>query len=187
MSDGPIRAYQECVILDGVPNQEAVHAELERVRQTFARHVAEMTREDLRQQSNGTEWTNRQMLFHMLFGYMLVRTLLRIAKFLGRLPRWSTKSFAALLNFFTRPFHWINYMGSVGGGLVLTPQRMQRRLDRVTANLECDIDKQSQESLAHGMYYPTKWDPYFKEYMTLADIYHYPTQHFDHHDRQLSR
>ena len=64
---------------------------------------------------------------------------------------------------------------------------MQQRLNGVTANLERDMDKQSQESLARGMYYPTRWDPYFKEYMTLADIYHYPTQHFDHHDHQLSR
>ena len=168
-------------------NQQAVHVELERVRQAFARHVAEMTQEDLRQPSNGTKWANRQMLFHMLFGYMLVRTLLWMVKFLGRLPHWSTKPFAGLLNFFTPAFHWINYVGSVGGGSVFAPQRMQQRLNGVTANLERDMDKQSQESLARGMYYPTRWDPYFKEYMTLADIYHYPTQHFDHHDHQLSR
>jgi hypothetical protein len=36
------------------------------------------------------------------------------------------------------------------------------------------------------MHYPTTWDPYFKRFMTLADLYRYPTQHFDHHDRQLS-
>ena len=29
-------------------------------------------------------------------------------------------------------------------------------------------------------------DPYFKAYMTLADVYHYPTQHFEHHRRQLT-
>jgi hypothetical protein len=28
------------------------------------------------------------------------------------------------------------------------------------------------------MPYPTTWDPFFASYMTLADIYHYPTRHF---------
>jgi hypothetical protein len=123
----------------------------------------------------------------MLFGYLLVRSLTWMVKLLGRLPRPTTKPFANALNFGTRPFNWINYAGSVGGGSVFTPERMQRRLERVTAKLERDLDQQTEQSLARGMYYPTRWDPYFAEYMTLADIYHYPTQHFDHHDRQLSR
>jgi hypothetical protein len=167
-------------------DRQAVHAELERVRQTFARHVVEMKHEDLRRKSNGTEWTNRQLLFHMLFGYLLVRNLLWMVKVLGHLPRSSTKPFAALLNFCTRPFHRINYLGSVCGGAVFTPQRMQRRLDGVTAKLDRDLHRQGEAALTRGMYYPTRWDPYFKQYMRLGDIYHYPTQHFDHHDRQLS-
>ncbi len=166
-------------------NQQVVHAELERVRQIFTRHITEMTPEDLRRQSIGTQWTNRQLLFHMLFGYLVVRALLWMVKFLGRLPRWSTKLFATLLDLGTPLFHRINYIGSVMGGAIVTPRQMQRHFDRVTVKIERDLDRQSPESLARGMYYPTKWDPYFKKFMTLADIYHYPTQHFDHHDRQL--
>jgi hypothetical protein len=110
-----------------------------------------------------------------------------MVKLLGRLPRESTRPFAALLGSLTSPFDWVNYMGSVAGGAVLEPDRMKRWFDRVTAKIERDMDKQTEQSLSRGMYYPTRWDPYFKEYMTLADIYHYPTQHFDHHDRQFSR
>ena len=29
-----------------------------------------------------------------------------------------------------------------------------------------------------GMHYPVRWDPFLRGFMTLADIYHYPTQHF---------
>ena len=36
------------------------------------------------------------------------------------------------------------------------------------------------------MHYPTRWDPYFTDYMTLADIYQYPTRHCAHHRRQLT-
>ena len=37
-----------------------------------------------------------------------------------------------------------------------------------------------------GMHFPVGWDPYFKDSMTLLEIYHYPTQHYDHHRRQLT-
>jgi hypothetical protein len=36
----------------------------------------------------------------------------------------------------------------------------------------------------HGdvrVHYPTTWDPFFADYMTLADVYRYPTQHFRFH------
>ena len=76
--------------------RQAVHAELERVRETFAAHIGAMTPDDLGAPSNGTRWTNEQLLFHMLFGYLLVRRLTWMVKLLGRLPRGSTRPFAAL-------------------------------------------------------------------------------------------
>ena len=33
---------------------------------------------------------------------------------------------------------------------------------------------------------PTSWDPYFAPTMNVLDIYHFGTQHFDHHRRQLT-
>jgi hypothetical protein len=36
------------------------------------------------------------------------------------------------------------------------------------------------------MPFPTSWDPYFTSYMTLAEVYRYPTRHFEHHRRQLT-
>ena len=36
------------------------------------------------------------------------------------------------------------------------------------------------------MHFPTRWDPFFKDYMTLEDVYRYPGQHFDFHKRQLT-
>jgi len=41
-------------------------------------------------------------------------------------------------------------------------------------------------SLRCGMCFPARWDPFFKNYMTLADVYHYPTRHFMFHSKQLS-
>jgi hypothetical protein len=33
---------------------------------------------------------------------------------------------------------------------------------------------------------PTRWDPYFTGWMSLAEVYRYATRHFDHHRRQLT-
>ena len=35
------------------------------------------------------------------------------------------------------------------------------------------------------MHFPTRWDPFFKPYMTMFELYHYPSQHFEFHKRQL--
>lgn len=36
------------------------------------------------------------------------------------------------------------------------------------------------------MHFPTAWDPYFEPTMSVLDVYHFATQHFDHHRRQLT-
>lgn len=62
---------------------------------------------------------------------------------------------------------------------------MVRRMDRVTQTLGRSLRKASDDLLDHGMYYPTKWDPFFREHITILELYHYPTQHFEFHKAQL--
>ena len=66
-----------------VTDRQAIHAELERVRADLHRLVADATTGDLRRRTEGTRWTNQQMLFHMVFGYMLVRRLLPLVRVFG--------------------------------------------------------------------------------------------------------
>ena len=40
--------------------------------------------------------------------------------------------------------------------------------------------------LALTMHFPTRWDPYFRPTMSVLDVYHYGTEHYDHHHRQLT-
>ena len=46
--------------------------------------------------------------------------------------------------------------------------------------------RESECTLPLAMHFPIGWDPYFKDVMIVADIYDYPTQHYDHHRRQLT-
>lgn len=161
-----------------------VISEMQRAQADFHQLISEASADDLRCRSNGTRWTNRQLLFHMVFGYVIVRTLLPLVHVLGRLGY--SRRFAAALNACRRPFHLINYLGSCGGGQILTPQAMVALLDRTVRALHRNLSTETDESLARTMHFPTAWDPYFKPTMSVLGVYHFATQHFDHHRRQLT-
>lgn len=74
----------------------AISAELRRSQADFHVLAAGATPDELRRPTNGTRWTNRQLLWHMVFGYLIVRTLLPLVHLLGRLGR--SHRFAATLN-----------------------------------------------------------------------------------------
>jgi hypothetical protein len=164
----------------------AIHDEMEHARLTFHRILELATDADLAKPSNGTRWTNKQLLFHMLLGYLVVHALLRLVHVFGRLPAGASAAYARLLNMVTKPFDAANYLGSWFGGSLLSSDRMMTMFDRVVVNLHRRLEAESKDNLARGMHYPTRWDPFFKDFMTLGDIYHFPTQHFDFHHGQLS-
>jgi hypothetical protein len=167
-------------------DREAVHREFEGARETFHDLLAAAGDTELRRLSDGTKWTNKQLLFHMLLGYLIIRALSTLVRLFGRLPDGVSRAYARLLNKATRPFDTINYLGSRLGGNTLTTRRMGIMFDHVIAKLHRRLDAESDADLARGMHYPTRWDPFFRDYMTLADVYRFPTQHFEFHRRQLA-
>jgi hypothetical protein len=142
--------------------------------------------EDLRRKSAGTRWTNEELLFHMVFGYMVVRALLPLVRVMGRLPKRVRRAFAAALDAGTAPFDVINYWGSRSAALFFNRRRMGKKMQRTVDVLTRNLHKESQQSLARSMDFPDRWDPFFEPTMTLRQVYAYPTLHFDFHARQLS-
>ncbi|MER6612171.1 DinB family protein [Streptomyces xantholiticus] len=167
-------------------DRQAVYDDYERARRTFHRLLDTASKDDLARPTRGTKWTNEQLLWHMLFGYMVVRALLILVRVFGRLPRSTSKVFARVLNAATVPFDLVNHAGPCGAVKVYGPRRTAAAFDRVTGSLERRLAGESEDDLTRGMHYPVRWDPFFQDYMTLADIYRYPTQHFDFHRRQLT-
>ncbi|MFY9636280.1 MAG: DinB family protein [Cellulosimicrobium cellulans] len=141
---------------------------------------------ELRRRSTGTRWSNEELMFHMVFGYMVVQALLPLVKFFGHLPPSVGRAFSRLLNAGTRSFDAVNYWGSRAAGLVYNRHRMVRKLERVTASLARSLARETEKSLSLKMALPTRWDPFFAPKMTVAEVYAYPTLHFDFHARQLS-
>ncbi|MFI7482301.1 DinB family protein [Kocuria sp. M1R5S2] len=166
--------------------RRTIHLELDRARDDFHALVAAAGPADLRRRSAGTRWTNGQLLFHMYFGHLVVRRLLPLVRLLGRLPPVVGRVFSRVLDAGTRPFHVINHLGSCGGALVVRGPRLTRWFDRTVDVLHDRIEHESADALARGMHFPVHWDPYFQDWMSLADVYRYAAVHYDHHRRQLT-
>jgi hypothetical protein len=172
---------------EGQPiDRRNIHAELERVRADLHHLVGRATAADLRRATLGTRWTNGQMLWHMAFGYLIVRRLLPLVRLFGQLPAPYSRAFAAVLNAGTRPFHTINYLGSVGGALVFHGPRLNRHFDHTIDVLHRRLDAESEEALGRRMHFPVGWDPFFRDTMTLEQVYRYGTEHYDFHRAQLT-
>src|SRR3954469_24587281 len=112
-------------------DRESVHEELERARAAFRRLVESADRGDMQRATNGTRWTNRHLLFHMLLGYLIIRALLRLVRVFGRLPAGASRTYSRILNAATVPFDAVNYAGSWSGGTFLSTKRMAIMFDRV--------------------------------------------------------
>ena len=168
------------------PTKADILAGYGRARRALDHWLGSASVADLRRKSNGTRWSNEELLFHMVFGYMVVRALLPMVHVISRLPKPVGTAFAAVLNAGTRPFDVVNYWGSRAASLVYNKQRMGRKLDKTIIAISRRLEGESPASLARSMPFPDRWDPFFAPSMTLNDVYAYPTFHFDFHARQLT-
>lgn len=168
------------------PMREEILAGYSRARRDLGALLQNAAPKDLDRRSEGTRWTNEELLFHMVFGYMVVRALLPLVHVVSRLPRPVGRAFAAVLNAGTGPFDVANYWGSRAAARVYNKRRMSRKLDKTIAALSRRLEHENSGSLARSMPFPDRWDPFFAPLMTLNDVYAYPTLHFDFHARQLS-
>lgn len=167
-------------------DREAVVAAYRRNCAELEATLAAASPDALHRRSAGTRWTNEELLYHTVFGYIVVLALLPLVRIFGRLPVSANRGFASLLNAGTVPFDVVNYWGSRGGARIFHRRRMAALLRRVTWALERRLRRETDPGLARRMYFPTRWDPFFKETMTLADVYAYPVAHFAFHAAQLS-
>lgn len=163
-----------------------LHAEMAQRREDLAGLLAAASGPELRRRSDGTRWTNEQLLFHMVFGYMVVRALLPLVVLVSRLPAGAGTAFARTLDALWRPFHVVNYLGTCAAALVFNRHRMLAQLDRTLASLHRSLDARPDPALRRGMPFPPHWDPFFTGWMSVEEVYHYASQHYDFHRAQLS-
>ena len=122
----------------------------------------------------------------MVFGFLVVRRLLPLARLVRSLPPRVGRTFAVILDAGTTPFHWVNYAGPRSGALVFNHQRMGRVCDHTIDALTRRLRSEPEDRLHRTMPRPPTWDPYFQPLMTLEDVYAYPVLHYRHHRAQLT-
>jgi DinB family protein len=167
-------------------NRRDLAADLERARADFHYLLSIAAESEWSKPTSDTRWSNEQLLFHMVFGYMVVQRLLILVRVFSRLPDWASRGYAKVLNTATTPFHEINYYGTCMAASFYNRKRMGAKMDRTIAALQRSLARANDDALERGMHFPRKWDPYFRDFMTLAEVYRYPGQHYDHHRRQLT-
>jgi len=168
------------------PDKDTIRAELEKTRVEFHALSRSLSATDLARQSKNVAWSNGEVLFHIMLAFILVPALLWLIRFFGRLPKSWSKPFAMLLNLSTPIFNWLNALGPHIGGRIFHDDRLDRKYDRVHAHILRLLERIPDAEMRRGMYYPDKWDGLFQPYMTLADLFRYPTIHFHFHRDQLA-
>jgi hypothetical protein len=184
--DGFVERIEKRAMPEPMTDPAAQSADFERARTDFHHLVSLVGSDEWDQPTSGTRWTNEQLLFHMVFGYMVVQRLLILVRLFGHLPDGFSRRFAGALNSATPVFDGINYYGTNLAALVYNRRRMAAKFDRVIDALQRSLARRDQKALSRGMHFPNRWDPYFWDYMTLSEVYGYPGKHYDHHRRQLA-
>ena len=167
------------------PRQAQLRRDLDQARATFHAALGAIGDDAWRAPSRNPGWTNAQLCFHVLLGFILVPPLLRILGLMSHLPAWCDRAFARLLNATTPAFNRVNALGPRIGGRLLSRRGMVRQFDRTHARIVRRLERMTARDLERGMRHPTRWDPRFREAMTAADLFRYPVSHMEHHLAQL--
>lgn len=167
--------------------RQELFTQLNTARSEFHALLGSLSEQDFQKQSLNPGWTNGEILAHMTFGFIIVNVLLPMARLWGRLPKRSSQWFAWLLNAVTDPFNWFNALGARGQGKFFTRKWIGKIYDRAHFSLLNKINSIKDNEWERGMYYPTKWDFNFDEFMTLEKLFYYPVVHFNFHIKQISR
>ena len=173
------------VTSDTSSKRAILRAELEAAREEFHAMVAGVSERGWNEPSHNPGWTNGQVLFHVLLGFILVLPLARLLVLFGHLPRVFGRAFAGMLDISAPLFHRINALGPRAGARILGRHGVLRRFDRVHRAILIRLDRVRPGQWALTMHYPTRWDPRFPSQMRLEDLFMYPVTHLRHHRRQL--
>jgi DinB superfamily len=166
--------------------REHLRCDLEAARRDFHEMVASISEQWWAKPSHNPGWTNGQLIFHVLLGFILVLPLASILVFFGHLPAVCSRTFAEILNFLTPLFNRINAVGPRGGASLLGRAGLISKFDQVHGAILERLERVRPGDWALAMHYPTRWDPpRFKTPMRMEDLFRYPVDHLRHHRHEL--
>ena len=166
--------------------QERVRAELALAHCRFHKLLDSLSEVDWEARSRNPAWTNGQLVYHIMFAFMLIPSLFWMIKFWSKLPRSYARRFAQILDFTTPVFNRINALGPRGQASIFGRKRAGTIFDYIYRSILKKVDSLRVDQWAAGMHYPRRWDPTFGDFMTFEALFKYPPAHLEHHLSQLS-
>src|SRR5665647_3928618 len=94
-------------------SSDPVRADLELIARDYWAILNAALPEELDLPTNGTAWTNRQLLFHMLLGQLVTRMVIIVMGLFSRLPAGASHAWAAGMAAVTPLYHRLNWLGGV--------------------------------------------------------------------------
>lgn len=152
----------------------------------FEALVRDAPRDELDWASEGTRWSNRELLFHMWFGQRIARVMVPVMGGFSRLAPAVSRGYARVLTAGTAPYESVNYLSSVWGARLAGLGRARRWMARDTEWLLRWADGATRTELGRGMAVPPGWDPYFSAWMSREDLLVWAPRHYRHHRAQLT-
>jgi hypothetical protein len=122
----------------------------------------------------------------VLLGYLLIPFLVPILRLFARLPARCSMLFARALDACTGLFNLVNGLGPRFAARVFKRERLLAQFERQHASIMKMVASTRDQDWELGMEYPSRWEPLFGHYMTLEDVFRYPTIHFAFHVDQLA-
>src|SRR5450759_2796473 len=104
-------------------SSDPVRADVEWIARDYWAILKAARPEELDLPTNGTAWTNRQLLFHMLLGQRVTRMVIVVMGVFSRLPAGASRAWAAGMAAVTPLYHRLNFAGCLGGGRLITVAR----------------------------------------------------------------
>lgn len=168
-----------------VNSKNKTNQDYEYARKEFHKLINSLSSGDLRKRSHNPGWTNGEILFHILLGFIVVHLLFPLVMLFGKLPKSWSKIFSGILNASTPVFNVLNAIGARIGGRLLSKKSLEEKFDWVISKILNKLNKLESQEFDRGMYFPDKWDDLFKEFMTIRELFSYPIKHFKFHLKQI--
>lgn len=167
-------------------SSDPVRADLEWIARDYLSILTTLSADELDLPTNGTTWTNRQLLFHMLLGQLITRMVIIVMGAFSRLPAGASRAWARGMAAATPLYNRLNWFGAVVGGRLFTLTRMGRTMEAVTRKILRFYANAEPSDLGRGMTIPPSWDPYFSTWMDRAELMTWAPKHYRHHRSQLT-
>lgn len=155
--------------------REAIRLELEATKDRFHELLDSLSAEDLAKPSSNPAWTIAQVVYHMSVAPRFLPSDVALIRRSGRMPKPP-----AFL------FHTLNVWLARWGARKATHRSLGDQYDKAHARTTEALATIREDEWQLGADYPG-WDPMLAGYVTLEDLFHYPTRHFEAHAKEINQ